>query len=133
MRHLPSGSWYVLPSIQRPRRVWVADESLRKTIALSLLALAPAASAASRTEYSVNPSTTFALTHVDPDDVFCFQNTWWLEQIQHQGKAAFNPNPAGYKVFRNVKDYGARGKSPPPRPLPVLALLAHDWPRDGTR
>ena len=35
---------------------------------------------------------------------------YWFEQIPKQGIAAFNPNPAGYKVFRNVKDYGARGK-----------------------
>jgi len=31
-----------------------------------------------------------------------------MEEIQHQGIAAFNPN-ASYQVFRNVKDYGARG------------------------
>lgn len=34
---------------------------------------------------------------------------WWLGQIQHQGIAAFNKNPASYPVFRNVKDYGAKG------------------------
>lgn len=34
---------------------------------------------------------------------------YWLEKIKHQGAAAYNPNPAGYKVFRNVKDYGAVG------------------------
>ncbi|KAF2872077.1 pectate lyase superfamily protein-domain-containing protein [Massariosphaeria phaeospora] len=34
---------------------------------------------------------------------------YWLNDIQHQGRAAFNPDPNGYKVFRNVKDYGARG------------------------
>jgi hypothetical protein len=32
--------------------------------------------------------------------------------MQRQGIAAFNKNPAGYKVFRNVKDYGARGGFP---------------------
>ena len=32
-----------------------------------------------------------------PDDPF------WMETIKHQGKAPFNPNPNGYKVFRNVK------------------------------
>ncbi|KAK7191233.1 hypothetical protein DPSP01_008305 [Paraphaeosphaeria sporulosa] len=36
-------------------------------------------------------------------------SSYWLENIQHQGRAAFNANPAGYKVFRNVKDYGAKG------------------------
>ena len=34
---------------------------------------------------------------------------YWLEKIKHQGISAYNPNPAGYKVFRNVKDYGAVG------------------------
>jgi hypothetical protein len=34
---------------------------------------------------------------------------YWLEVIAHQGKAAFGQ--ANYKVFRNVKDYGAKGMS----------------------
>ncbi|KAJ5503889.1 hypothetical protein N7463_006763 [Penicillium fimorum] len=34
---------------------------------------------------------------------------YWLADIAHQGIAAFNPNPPGYTVFRNVKDYGAKG------------------------
>jgi hypothetical protein len=28
---------------------------------------------------------------------------FWMERIKHQGKAPFNPDPEGYKVFRNVK------------------------------
>ncbi|KAF9038899.1 beta-1,3-glucanase [Hymenopellis radicata] len=34
---------------------------------------------------------------------------FWLQSITHQGSAAFNSNPNGYHVFRNVKDFGARG------------------------
>lgn len=34
---------------------------------------------------------------------------YWLENIKHQGVASFNPNPNNYTVFRNVKDFGARG------------------------
>ncbi|KAG1858446.1 glycoside hydrolase family 55 protein [Suillus subalutaceus] len=34
---------------------------------------------------------------------------YWLENIQHQGMAPFAPNATTYKVFRNVKDYGAVG------------------------
>ncbi|KAF3933080.1 hypothetical protein ABW20_dc0108991 [Dactylellina cionopaga] len=34
---------------------------------------------------------------------------YWLGQVQHQGLAAFNSNPQGYQVFRNVKDFGAKG------------------------
>lgn len=33
---------------------------------------------------------------------------YWLENIKHQGVAAFNPT-AGYQVSRNVKDFGAKG------------------------
>lgn len=36
---------------------------------------------------------------------------YWLENIAHQGISSFNANPASYKVFRNVKDFGAKGKS----------------------
>ncbi|CAE7031300.1 hypothetical protein PTNB85_04283 [Pyrenophora teres f. teres] len=34
---------------------------------------------------------------------------FWMETIQRQGQAPFNPNPASYKVFRNVKELGAKG------------------------
>jgi glucan 1,3-beta-glucosidase len=34
---------------------------------------------------------------------------YWYEQIDHQGISAFGPS--GYKVYRNVKDYGAKGTS----------------------
>jgi glucan 1,3-beta-glucosidase len=34
---------------------------------------------------------------------------YWLETIQHQGTSAFNPDPSTYEVFRNVKDFGAKG------------------------
>ncbi|KAK4123046.1 glycoside hydrolase family 55 protein [Parathielavia appendiculata] len=33
---------------------------------------------------------------------------WWLASIQRQGAPAFNNDPS-YKVFRNVRDYGAKG------------------------
>jgi glucan 1,3-beta-glucosidase len=33
---------------------------------------------------------------------------YWLATIDHQGLAPYAP--AGYKVFRNVKDYGAKGQ-----------------------
>ncbi|KAK7437112.1 hypothetical protein VKT23_018738 [Stygiomarasmius scandens] len=34
---------------------------------------------------------------------------YWLENIAHQGTAAFNPSSQEYQVFRNVKDFGAVG------------------------
>lgn len=33
---------------------------------------------------------------------------YWLENIKHQGLASFNSNST-YQIFRNVKDYGAKG------------------------
>ncbi|CAG2112172.1 unnamed protein product, partial [Medioppia subpectinata] len=35
--------------------------------------------------------------------------THWLSALKHQELAPFNPNPAKYKVYRNVRDYGAKG------------------------
>ncbi|KAH9887450.1 putative Exo-beta-1,3-glucanae [Xylariomycetidae sp. FL2044] len=37
------------------------------------------------------------------------QCAFWLQDMNHQGLAAFNPNPTKYQVFRNVKDFGAQG------------------------
>ncbi|KAI8615101.1 pectate lyase superfamily protein-domain-containing protein [Chytriomyces sp. MP71] len=36
------------------------------------------------------------------------QADYWLGSIPHQGASAFNPDKS-YKVFRNVRDFGARG------------------------
>jgi hypothetical protein len=35
--------------------------------------------------------------------------SFWLENMNHQGLAAFNSKPGSYQVFRNVKDFGAVG------------------------
>jgi len=34
---------------------------------------------------------------------------FWMESIKHQGTSPFSPDPASYKVFRNVKEFGAKG------------------------
>ncbi|KAF8184871.1 exo-beta-1,3-glucanase [Mycena galopus ATCC 62051] len=34
---------------------------------------------------------------------------FWMQNIKHQGIAAFNPDPTTYQVFRNVMDFGAKG------------------------
>jgi glucan 1,3-beta-glucosidase len=34
---------------------------------------------------------------------------YWLQDIKHQGRAAYNRDPGAYQVFRNVKDFGAAG------------------------
>lgn len=36
-------------------------------------------------------------------------SSYWVESIKRQGQAPFNPNPAAYQVFRNVKELGAKG------------------------
>jgi glucan 1,3-beta-glucosidase len=36
-------------------------------------------------------------------------STFWLEQIKHEGLSPFYDNGLDWKVFRNVKDYGAQG------------------------
>ncbi|KAI0203624.1 glycoside hydrolase family 55 protein [Astrocystis sublimbata] len=53
------------------------------------------------------------------DDVLAFEDgpdleqrqagSYWYETIAHQGISAFNNNPSTYKVYRNVKAYGAKG------------------------
>lgn len=35
---------------------------------------------------------------------------YWLRDMPKRGRAAFNANPSGYQVFRNVKDFGAKGE-----------------------
>ncbi|CAG2165800.1 unnamed protein product [Oppiella nova] len=37
------------------------------------------------------------------------QKDHWLRVLKHEELAPFNNNPGSYKVFRNVKDYGAKG------------------------
>ncbi|CAG2110156.1 unnamed protein product [Medioppia subpectinata] len=37
------------------------------------------------------------------------QTTHWLSALKHEELAPFNPNPTKYKVYRNVRDYGAKG------------------------
>lgn len=41
--------------------------------------------------------------------VLCASADYWLEDIAHQGLAPYAGSD--YVVFRNVKDYGAKGKS----------------------
>jgi glucan 1,3-beta-glucosidase len=40
-----------------------------------------------------------------------FPDGYWLNDLSGNGRAAFNDNGA-YKVFRNVKEYGAKGEQP---------------------
>jgi len=89
------------------RLEWWADRCPQTTIAVSLVALVPLTSAV----YIPNPATHQYTFNNLTSNVTTSASTWWLERIPKQGIAAFNPNPSGYKVFRNVKDYGAKGGS----------------------
>lgn len=37
------------------------------------------------------------------------QSEYWVSALRGGEYAAFNPDPNGYKVFRNIRDYGATG------------------------
>lgn len=53
--------------------------------------------------------TNVVTVQADVAEVAAADTAYWLADIAHQGRAAFNSNPSGYTVFRNVKDYGAKG------------------------
>src|ERR1700761_2936487 len=37
------------------------------------------------------------------------QRDFWMTKLKHEEMASFNPAPGSYKVFRSVKDFGAKG------------------------
>lgn len=53
---------------------------------------------------------------------------YWLADIKRQGQAPFNADPAGYKVYRNIKDYGATGDGSTDDTAAINKAIA-----DGTR
>lgn len=46
---------------------------------------------------------------------------FWMEDMKHQGAWPWGKNEADFKVFRNVKDYGAKGDG-----KTVSSILCHD-------
>lgn len=54
-------------------------------------------------------NTTRAKSNVAVNSAQAGSCSFWLENIAHQGLAAFNSNPSNYQVYRNVKDFGAKG------------------------
>jgi len=49
------------------------------------------------------PASSNSTTHVDA----AAASSWWFSSITRQGTVPYGT--AGYKVFRNVKDFGAKG------------------------
>jgi hypothetical protein len=57
--------------------------------------------------YSANPEPT-PFFHPKPQPTPAPASQYWLGQIKHQGVAPLAAS--GYQVFRNVKDFGAKGR-----------------------
>ncbi|KAA8892622.1 pectate lyase superfamily protein-domain-containing protein [Sphaerosporella brunnea] len=103
------------------------------SIAVSLLTLLPIASCATIPQFArgiedvaFTPAVRARSPYYTYTDVAA--SSFWLEDIQKQGVAAFNPNPSAYKVFRNVKDYGAKGDGTTDDTQAINAAI-----QDGTR
>lgn len=59
-------------------------------------------------DYSEFPSQYYVGAPNTSAPVCSTANPYWLEHIHHQGVSAFNTDRS-YQVFRNVKDFGAKG------------------------
>lgn len=55
------------------------------------------------------PSTAAPISAPAPQASQVAASGYWFADIKRQGVAPFNANKDAYKVFRNVKDYGAKG------------------------
>ena len=77
--------------------------SIATFVALRLLALTVAPSLVDAAPFADNTPATSTNTPSTGSS-----STYWLADIKRQGTVPFGAS--GYKVFRNVKDYGAKGK-----------------------
>jgi hypothetical protein len=91
-----------------PASAAVTQSGLSSTTSLITSRVTSTKSTATGTATVVKSSTSSArAANSSPSSV---STPYWLEQIKHQGVAAFNPSPGTYQVFRNVKDFGAKGE-----------------------
>ena len=50
---------------------------------------------------------------------------YWLETINHQGTSPFNSSPSSYQIFRNVKNFGAKGDGVADDTAAIKLVLDH--------
>ncbi|KAJ7871389.1 exo-beta-1,3-glucanase [Mycena olivaceomarginata] len=72
-------------------------------LGVALGSVAPASSLGTSCTTALGAGRYLTSSSAAPGDPF------WLQSIKHQGIAAFNADPTSYQVFRNVKDFGAKG------------------------
>jgi glucan 1,3-beta-glucosidase len=101
-----SGTAVASPAVAVPKASSVVA-SVTASFAAAVLYTRPTGSASyslktSSTSKSIAPVAT-------PETAAVGATPYWLELINHQGISAFNSNPSSYQVFRNVKDFGAKG------------------------
>ncbi|KAF2763234.1 exo-beta 1,3 glucanase-like protein [Pseudovirgaria hyperparasitica] len=64
----------------------------------------------SATAPAIQPAATPTVDFRIESDIHAQDVGYWMKDIAKQGRSAFNSNPSGYKVWRNVvADYGAKG------------------------
>lgn len=71
--------------------------------------------------HSPSPGSTSSVKKHDVVSPAAAGQAYWYEGIAHQGISAFGA--AGYKVYRNVKDFGAKGNSSGPASSMHLTVL----------
>ncbi|TPX15415.1 uncharacterized protein E0L32_004395 [Thyridium curvatum] len=102
------GSSIVYPTTTGPyTNSTVSSSSTRSsngtTTSVPTTTSAPTSSASS----SSSSSTSISSTSTSIAAPAC--TDYWLSKIKHQGYAPYADSPSTYQVFRNVKDYGAKG------------------------
>jgi len=97
-----NGGSYEAPAVQQAAAAMA--EAYKQYIGYAP-SVTPAAVAAGPSVDGLRKTKTSTTSSATPTSTAC---SYWLDQIKHQGVAAFNSNN-NYTVYRNVKDYGAVG------------------------
>ncbi|CZR68353.1 related to beta-1,3 exoglucanase precursor [Phialocephala subalpina] len=84
-----------------------STSSSSKTSSTSSSTTSSTSSKSSTSSTSNKTSSSSSTSSATPSPTAC--SGYWMEGITHQGIAPFNAAPGTYQVFRNVKDFGAKG------------------------